>query len=312
MPLTRSHPQPPAPLCGVVVVDKPPGITSFGVVKAVRRALRVKKAGHTGTLDPMATGVLPVCVGEATRIAELILAAHKTYRGQALLGVQTDTLDAEGQVVARADPAAVTRERVEAELRAWVGERRQVPPAFSALRVDGQRAHRLARRGEAVDLPPRPITVLDAALERWDPPAFAFCVRCSKGTYIRALVRDWGQALGCGAHLTALRRTATGPFTEDQATPLADLEQRARAGDLPLLTMDQVLGHLPAEDITEEQARAVAQGQPLDPAAPEAPPPQGGPIRIRLRGQLIALGEHRDAKLWPRKVFSAARSLGTG
>ena len=283
----------------MLVVDKPAGITSFDVVRQVRRALGIKKVGHTGTLDPLATGVLPLCLGQATKIAGLLTADDKAYHGTGLLGLQTDTLDLEGQEVARADPSGVTRDQLEQALAGLRGAQQQVPPAFSAIRQGGQRAYKLARRGEQVDLPPRSVTIHRLELAGWQPPRFELEVACSKGTYIRSLVRDIGQQLGCGATLAALRRVSSGSFTLDQAVPLDRVEPDFQDGRLPLLSMDQALEHLPAVELDPEDAARLRQGQPVDPG----PLPEAELLRVRCDGALVALGHEREGRLWPRRVF---------
>ncbi len=288
------------PLQGVLVIDKPIGPTSFDVVQVVRRALGVKKAGHTGTLDPLATGVLPICVGEATKIAGLLTAEDKEYLARARLGQETDSLDTDGRVVAQADPRGVTREAVEVALAGLTGVQQQVPPAFSAIRQGGERAYERARRGEEVELAPREVTVHRLALTAWEPPELAFEVTCSKGTFVRSIVRDLGRQLGCGAVLTALRRTRSGAFDLGRAVPLDALAERARAGQLPLLGLDQALAHLAAVELDADAVRRVRQGQPVDGAAPA-----GQVLRLRAGGSLVALGELREGRVWPTRVFAA-------
>ncbi len=288
-------------LCGVLVVDKPAGLTSFGVVKQVRAALQVHKAGHTGTLDPLATGVLPVCLGEATRIAGLLLAEEKAYEATARLGLQTDTLDITGEVVEERGYAGVERRQAEAVLAALTGVQQQRPPAYSALKVQGQRAYALARQGKAVELAPRRVEVLRFELRRWAPPELDLYVACSKGTYVRSLVDALGRALGTVATLSSLRRVRSGSFDLTRSVPLAALGELVAAGGPPLWSMDEALAHLPAVEVDGEQGRRLRSGQPVDPAGPLPP---GGLLRVRAAGALIALGEQRQGKLWPRKVFS--------
>ncbi len=284
---------------GVLVIDKPLGVSSFGVVRQVRGELQIKKVGHTGTLDPLATGVLPLCLGEATKIAGLLQADDKVYLGTALMGVQTDTLDMEGQVLAEAEPSGVTEDRVRQAMESFRGTLQQVPPAFSAIHKDGKRAYELARKGEKVDLPPREVHIHELELARWDPPRFDLHMACSKGTYVRSLVRDLGDALGCGATLAALRRLRSGAFDLEAAVPLDEVRDRVRDGTLPLVSMDTALAHLPAVEVTPDQADKVRQGQPAD----VAPPDGDELIRIRCDDQLMALGQGRGGKVWPKRVF---------
>jgi tRNA pseudouridine55 synthase len=242
----RSLASPPgrSGLAGVLVIDKPAGLTSAQVVAEVRRRAGVARAGHTGTLDPLATGVLPVLVGDATKLATFLVADDKAYVAELELGVATDTLDATGVVVAEDRDAArrITAEALRAAVAALIGPSMQVPPMYSALRVGRRRLHQLARAGEVVERAPRPIVVHRAELVDFTPPRVRVEVACSKGTYVRSLVDDLGRSLGCGAHLTALRRTASGRFGIDQAvsldaltpgTAVAALIQPADVLDLP-------------------------------------------------------------------------------
>ena len=234
---------------GVLVLDKPQGLSSAAAVDKVKRALRVERAGHGGTLDPMATGVLAVCIGEATKLASYLLADDKGYVAEGLLGVETDTLDRTGAVTATRE-VAVTREQLLAAIAARTGELDQIPPMFSALKQDGRRLYQRARAGEVVDRAPRRIRIDRLALVAFDPPHFTVEIACSKGTYVRSLVADLGTDVGCGAHLTALRRTRSGRFSIDQAVPLDQVGQAtliplAAATDLPPLSApDELLGKI--------------------------------------------------------------------
>ncbi|WP_428263715.1 tRNA pseudouridine(55) synthase TruB [Haliangium sp.] len=250
-------------LDGVLVVDKPAGPTSARVVAQVKRALGVRRVGHTGTLDPMATGVLPLCLGEATKIAGYLLAEDKVYEGQLLLGVETDTLDAQGAVTARAeDAAAAVREpALRRAMAALVGPGEQIPPMYSALRRGGRRLHELARAGHEVERPPRPIVIHRLDLDHFDPPAARFTVHCSKGTYVRSLVADLGRALGCGAHLTALRRTRSGPFDIAQALSPEGLTPALAAS--ALIPPAAALPHLAEVVVGPDRAAYVGVGKPL-------------------------------------------------
>jgi tRNA pseudouridine55 synthase len=288
-------------LSGVVVIDKPGGMTSFAVVKRVRQGLGVRKAGHTGTLDPMATGVLPVCVGEATKIAALLTAGDKVYTGTALLGLETDTLDITGNVVKQKGAEGLARGRISEVVAELVGPQLQVPPAFSAVRSGGERAYARARRGEEVDLEPREIVVRRFELTGWDHPRFELLVECSKGTYVRSLVAEVGRRLGCGATLTALRRLRSGPFGLEQAVALADLD-RVAAGELELVSPDRALSHLPAVELRRREVDRVTHGQPVERPRGELPP-VSEQLRMRFEGELVALGEVRGGKVWPKRVL---------
>ncbi len=247
---------------GLLLVDKPKGVTSHDVVDTVRRALGTRKVGHSGTLDPMATGLLIIGVGRATRLLRFLGELTKTYEGTARLGVETSTLDADGDVVSIKD-VAVTREDVERAMGALVGESMQKPPSYSAVKVGGRKLYEAAREGKELAAPPRPIRVDSFELLSFEPPSFGFRVTCSGGTYVRTLVADVGAATGCGAHLTALRRTAIGPFAVgDAVTPDAPGEP------LPLET---AVGHLPRLELSHEEAIAAGHGRILGPAGIEGP-----------------------------------------
>ncbi len=209
-------------LHGVLVVDKPRGLSSAACVDKVRKALGVSRAGHGGTLDPLATGVLAVCIGAGTKLAPYLLADDKAYEADGLLGVETDTLDRTGTVTRTRD-VAVTREAMLAAIEKRRGEQEQVPPMYSALKQRGERLYDLARSGVEVERAPRRIRVDRLELLQFEPPRFSLAIACSKGTYVRSLVADLGEDLGCGAHLTELRRTQSGRFTIDRAISLDDV-----------------------------------------------------------------------------------------
>ena len=280
-------------VAGVLVVDKPAGPTSFDVVARVRRLLRAGKAGHTGTLDPMATGVLAVCVGEAVKLQQWLAEGDKAYEATVAFGAATDTEDAEGKVVLRGDPAGLTAERVAAALPRFLGEISQVPPMYSAVRVAGRRLHEAARAGEELERAPRAVRILALDLLGFEPArdgmALArIAVRCGKGTYVRTLAADLGTALSVPAHLAALRRTAAGPFGMAQAIPLSDAEALARADPealrARLVPPGDAVAFLPAVRLDARQAREIANGVVL---ALDAPP---GPSRaIGPDGALVAI-----------------------
>jgi tRNA pseudouridine55 synthase len=287
-------------LHGVVVVDKPGGMTSADVVARVKRALGAGRVGHTGTLDPMATGVLPVAVGEGTKLAPFLLAEDKEYEGELLLGLTTGTLDIEGAVTARRDPAGVTEHALAAAVAAWVGPREQIPPMVSALRQGGKRLYDLARQGIEVERAPRAIVVARFALTAVELPKARFVVACSKGTYVRSLVRDVGEAVGCGATLTALRRTRVGRFTLDDALPLAGVTPEIAARKLVL--PDAAVAHLLTLVVDEAGERTVKFGQPL--AAP-AEAGEGTVVRIlTAQGALAAVAQAAGGRLSYLRVFN--------
>ena len=209
---------------GVLVIDKPVGITSHDVVQAVRSGTKIRRAGHTGTLDPRASGVLVVLVGPAVRLSEYVSASDKRYQAVIQLGITTDTYDTEGQVTSRS-PVDITYEEFDATLQTFVGQFEQVPPIYSAIKVHGRKAYEMAREGEEVELEPRLITVHELELLDWDPPEAVVDVQCSSGTYIRSLAHDLGEKLGCGATLVGLRRTKNGQFGLRDAVPLRRLQE---------------------------------------------------------------------------------------
>jgi tRNA pseudouridine55 synthase len=209
---------------GVLVLDKPPGMSSASAADHVKKRLGAKRAGHGGTLDPIATGVLPICLGEATKLAAYLLADDKEYEADALLGVETDTLDRTGQVVATRACEGITRKRVESVLASMLGEQDQVPPMFSAIKQGGVRLYHRARAGEEVERTPRRVRIDRLELLELAPPRIRVAIACSKGTYVRTLIADIGTALGCGAHMTELRRTRSGHFTLAMAHDLDHMD----------------------------------------------------------------------------------------
>lgn len=284
---------------GILPVDKPVGPTSHDVVGRVRRALGTRKVGHTGTLDPFASGLMLVCVGRSTRLSEFLTGMDKRYLATARLGVRTDTLDDRGEVVETSDGwRAVDRGAVEAALGGLRGPIDQVPPQYSAKKVDGEAMHRRARRGERVELAPRSVTVHELELESFEAPVLRFRCRCSSGTYIRAIARDLGDALEVGAHLTDLRRTSVGPFDVAAALSLDDLEDAARVADAWIDPLD-ALAHLPRVDVDEAGVRALGYGQRVD--VPDAADAEL--VAVAADGALVAVGRVVDGTLAPRKVF---------
>jgi tRNA pseudouridine55 synthase len=273
-------------LNGLLVVDKPAGRTSRDVVNEIQRRLpRGTRIGHTGTLDPLATGVLVLCLGPATRLAEFVQDMPKTYCAGLLLGTTSDTDDADGMVTPVADALLPNEVQVRAALQGFVGEIDQVPPAFSAARVTGQRAYDLARRGQAVQLAPRRVFVHGIDVERYVFPRLDLVVRCGKGTYIRSLARDLGERLGCGALVEALRRTQVGPFMANEGlsleTPPAELHRH-------LLAPDAAFAGMPSLQLRPGVGRRLAHGQ----AVPLGEAASAGDLR---RGKLVALDEAKRA-----------------
>lgn len=285
---------------GVLVVDKPDGMTSHDVVATVRRRVpRGTKVGHTGTLDPFATGVLPVVLGKATRLSQFLTASRKRYEAGVVFGAETDSGDRTGTVVAttpEAALAALTEEAISDALTRFVGTHLQVPPAHSAKKVDGERAYDLARRGVQVDLPPVEVTATAVRLERWDGASSTATVllETSAGYYVRSFARDLGRALGVHGHLTSLRRTASGPFTIEQAHELGAVAQatqeQIRDWRLPPAA---ALPHLPVLRLSVAQVDAVLHGLPITPSPDQVVElPVGDEARFRLLdddGALVAL-----------------------
>ncbi|MEX2503726.1 MAG: tRNA pseudouridine(55) synthase TruB [Egicoccus sp.] len=257
---------------GILVVDKPSGPTSHDVVQVVRRAAGQKRVGHTGTLDPAATGVLVVCLGRATKLVQHLQAGQKTYAAQLVLGVVTSSQDADGEVLARTSAAGLDEQRVCEALTRFQGEIEQVPPMVSAVKVGGERLHELARRGEEVERKARRVTIHDLVLDAYDAdtdpehPRVSFLVTCSAGTYVRTLAHDLGEMLGVGASLTSLRRVANGPFGVDDAHDLDAVRAAGEAGDLSglLLTPEAAVARaLPTVEVDDgDLALAMAQGKP--------------------------------------------------
>jgi tRNA pseudouridine55 synthase len=248
---------------GVIILDKPAGITSFRAVQLVGRAVREKKCGHAGTLDPMATGVLPVCVGKATRIAGYLTGLDKEYVVEFRFGLSTDTGDVEGKEVESAPGAFVPEEALRGAVSRLVGTWDQVPPAYSAVKVGGMRAYKLARRGEAPELAPRTVTVTEAELLGWSEEAFRLRVACSKGFYVRSIARDFGAEFAVPMTVSSLRRTRCGVLGEAMAVPLETLQEEGARGeaDRRLLTTRQALADFPCYEIPQDAVAAVRQGR---------------------------------------------------
>jgi tRNA pseudouridine55 synthase len=254
---------------GVLVIDKPEGITSHDVVNQVRRLARMRRVGHTGTLDPMATGVLVLLLGSATRLARFILVEDKQYRAVLRLGVATTTYDAEGEVTAT-QPVGTDRAAIESALERFRGDILQIPPMYAAIRHQGKRLYELAREGQEVEREARPVTIYQLELREWNPPDLILDVTCSSGTYIRSLAHDLGQLLETGAHLTALRRMSSGPFSLDQSYSLDTLEKLSGEGrfETTVLPSHAALAGMPVLRLTPGQEQAVRNGQAFTPEQP--------------------------------------------
>ncbi len=276
-------------------MDKPAGLTSHDAVQRVRRALRIRQAGHTGTLDPFATGLLIVLVGRATRLARFVEPEAKTYLATARLGIRTDTDDPTGAVIEERPVPPVSEARMREALAAFAGDQRQRPPAYSAKHVAGERSYRLARRGATVEPPEITVTVHRIELVAWESPLVTFRAAVSAGTYIRAIGRDLGERLGTGAHLTALRREAIGDLLVEDAVPLD------RIGAGALLPAARVLGHLPSVELDQAARADVVHGRAV---AGERPPAEGGMPVVLLAGEeVVAVARPEAGRLQPTVVL---------
>jgi len=288
----------------VLLVDKPEGPTSHDVVRAARRALGTRRVGHTGTLDPFASGLLILCAGKATRLAEYFHLLPKTYSATAVLGVETDTEDGTGSVTSRCEAwRSVTREEIEKAARDLRGQQSQVPPAYSAKKVDGRRAYAAARAGEAVELSSKVVCVHSLEVGEVRLPEVDFRVEVSTGTYVRSIARDLGKRLGCGAHLKSLRRASIGPFRVEDAVSLAELLEGRLPADATRTAADS-LSWLPTRQLTRAELADVAHGRAI--------PLSGGlrdtdlPVAMVAGGHLVAVARAGASGLRPEKVFHEA------
>jgi tRNA pseudouridine55 synthase len=289
------------PLNGVLLFDKPLELSSNIALQKVRRLFQAEKAGHTGTLDPLATGLLPVCFGEATKFSVGLLESDKTYSAKLKLGQTTTTGDAEGDITANVD-VAVTEEQVHLVLQGLRGEIQQLPPMYSALKHQGKPLYEYIRKGETVERELRNVVIHELVLERFSGNELDISVRCSKGTYVRTLAEDIGHALGCGAHLIGLRRTAIASFSLDNAYTLSRLEAMTSAErDACLLPLDCMLLNLPRLDLDSVQVGRLAQGQRLglDLALPD------GKLRLYAEEEFIGLGVLLGRRLAPSRLISS-------
>jgi tRNA pseudouridine55 synthase len=290
----------------VLLLDKPVGWTSNAALQAVKHLYQAAKAGHTGSLDPLASGLLPICLGEATKLSGFLLNADKGYRFTCRLGVTTTTGDAEGEVVAVRPVGPLSRESMEAALRRFVGTIRQIPPMYSALKHNGQPLYKLARKGMEVERAPREVTVRELHLLRLDDEEFECELRCSKGTYVRTLATDLGEILGCGAHVTALRRTVVEPYDAARMVTLESLREWAEQGlavlDTKLLPSDSAVTQWPAVRVGGDAAFYLRQGQPV--LAPRAPS-QGWVRLYQDEQRFFGIGEILDdGRVAPRRLLA--------
>lgn len=290
---------------GILLLDKPAGLTSNQALQRAKRLYRAAKAGHTGSLDPLATGMLPICFGSATKLAAYLLDAAKTYSVTARLGIATDTADADGQVIGRDEGVQPDEASVRRALESFVGEIEQIPPMYSALKRDGQRLYDLARRGIVVDREPRRVRIHEIALDEYAWPLLRFTVKCSKGTYVRTLVTDIAKALGTLGHVAALRRLAVEPFDGREMVTLERLEQLAADGpaalDALLLPAESALSGWPKVEVSSVSAERLLHGQSV-PAAADWPI---GLVRLEERALgFLGVGEVLpDRRLAPRRMM---------
>ncbi|MEZ5715565.1 MAG: tRNA pseudouridine(55) synthase TruB [Paracoccaceae bacterium] len=290
-------------ISGWLVVDKPAGVTSTAVVNKVRWALDAKKAGHAGTLDPEATGVLAVALGEATKTVPYITDALKAYRFEVRFGAATNTDDAEGEVIATSD-ARPTEDEIKAVLSGFIGDIMQVPPKFSAVKIDGQRAYKLAREGEEFEVAARPLWVEELLLiDRPGPDTAVLEMTCGKGGYVRAIARDLGEALGCHGHVGWLRRIWSGPFEAEDGIGLERIDELAKSPELEtyLRPLEEGLAELPEVKATEQGAAKLRNGNPGMVIAADVD--YGDECWASLHGQAVAVGVYKAGELHPSRVF---------
>jgi tRNA pseudouridine55 synthase len=296
-------------IVGILNINKPLGITSHDVVDRVRKASGIRRVGHAGTLDPAASGVLLVCLGEATRVSEYLMEGRKRYDAHLRLGISTDSGDSEGKITYEAAEVKTNREQIEQALSLFLGQIEQIPPMHSALKHKGTALYKLARRGIEVERTPRLVEIYDLQLTDWTPPLLRLTVQCSKGTYIRSLARDLGEKLGTGAHLQSLVRLASGSFTLDKAITLGTVEESFAKGYWPQMLhhLDEALLHYEAVIVDEEMERKIRHGQWVKGLKTL------GTVLCRAyssSGRFIALLDYdQQRKIWrPRKVFDLDES----
>jgi tRNA pseudouridine55 synthase len=291
---------------GVLNINKPSGMTSHDVVQAVRRITKEKRVGHTGTLDPLATGVLVICMGKATRIAQYLEAGEKEYKAVMRLGVTTDTLDAQGRVLETRLYSPLDRSQLLHALQGFIGTVMQQPPAYSAIKVKGVASYKLARQGKAEPLKPRKITIFSIELTAYEDPFVSLTVKCSRGVYIRTLCADLGETLGPGAHLTSLERTRSGRFSTDCAVTLYELADLATAGAFGqiLVPMDEALAEFPAVTVDETNAGRLVHGNRV-PWQGDLADMSVTPVRVYSpSGSFLALARAEKGEIRPELVFS--------
>ena len=297
---------------GVLPLDKPPGMTSNRILQRVKGMYQARKAGHTGSLDPLASGMLPICFGQATKLSAYLLGADKVYRVTAKFGVKTDTADADGQIVAESELREVDRGVLESALRRFRGEIQQIPPMYSALKKDGKRLYEYAREGKEIPRDPRAVHIHAFEIDAYDPHKPTFQVRCSKGTYIRTLVEDVAESIGTVAHVIALRRLAVFPFRASDLVSIEDLEAASGAGFAPLdaylRPVDEVIADWPAVYLNRQESYYLRQGHSVN----NRPGPESGLVRLYDESRLfLGIGEVRlDGRIAPKRLFPNAAGSG--
>lgn len=291
---------------GILLLDKPAGITSNDALQQVKRLYFARKAGHTGSLDPLASGVLPICMGEATKVSAFLLDADKRYEVRCQLGVRTATADAEGEVLETRPVADYSEQQIEAVLKQFRGEIEQVPPMYSALKHEGQRLYKLARQGVEVEREARPVTIYELTMTGRGADWVDIRVHCSKGTYVRTLAEDIGERLGCGAHVSELRRTAVGPYADEGQLVTLDRLRELKANDMPamdklLLPLETALTQWPGVELSADAAFYLRQGQPV--LVPRAP--TSGWVRLYVGNRsFLGMGEILDdGRVAPRRLI---------
>ena len=295
-------------ISGILLLDKPEGLTSNEALQTVKRLYKARKAGHTGSLDPLASGLLPICFGEATKISGFLLDADKHYRVRCKLGEKTTTADAEGEVIETRPVEGIDAAGLEAALEAFRGSIQQVPPMYSAVKHQGQRLYKLAREGVEVEREPRTVVIHALELLSFEPPFFDLDVRCSKGTYVRTLAEDIGEALGCGAHVTALRRLGVGPYDDQGMVTLDELKSLAEEGlealDAKLLPIESALAQWPEVQLNEDATYYLRQGQAV--LVPRAP--TSGWVRLYAAGgTFLGMGQILDdGRVAPKRLMSVS------
>ena len=292
---------------GILLLDKPTGITSNEALQSVKRLFRARKAGHTGSLDPLASGLLPICLGEATKASGFLLDADKHYQVRCKLGEKTATGDAEGEIIESRPVEGIDAARIESILAGFRGEIVQVPPMYSAVKHQGQRLYKLARQGVEVEREPRHVTIHKLILERVELPYFDLDVHCTKGTYVRTLAEDIGEALGCGAHVSGLRRLGVGPYDSEKMVTMEKVKELSEgdfeALDALLLPIESALAQWPDVSLNDDAAYYVRQGQPVQ--VPHAP--TSGWVRMyQAGGRFLGMGQILDdGRVAPRRLMGA-------